>query len=254
MKRNKHPSFEVMYGRMIKTEKEIQLLKRSAKITDSCIPIIEKALKKEGVTEKQLARKIDQHIRRRGAQTSFPTIAVSGKRAIYIHGKPTDARLRGLGYTDFGAKYKGYHTDITVPFVKGDITAQQKRIIDTTLAAYDMAVRSIRLGQSCYILQEKFEAFLKKRKYDTRHSLGHGLGLYIHELPSITKPNPKKKLTKKKADLWNKIRKLRFQPGMVFTIEPGVYVKGIGGCRLENDFLMTNKGPQVLTNSRPLRF
>jgi Xaa-Pro aminopeptidase len=85
-----------------------------------------------------------------------------------------------------------------------------------------------------------------------KHSLGHGLGLDIHELPSITQPRrgKKKKLKPIRKRRWRIIRQLRFQPGMVFTIEPGVYAKGVGGCRIENDVLMTARGPRVLTHSK----
>lgn len=242
--------FDKQLERIIKTPEEIKLLKKSAKITDSCIKIIEHELKKEGITEKQLARAIDRNIRKQRAQLSFPTIVACGKRSRYIHARPTSKRIRGLGYADFGSKYKGYHTDITVPFVKGPIGKEQQRILNTTLRAYKTMVRSIKLGAHCWKLHEKFEKFLGAHGYKVRHSLGHGIGSDIHELPTIGKPKHGKKLGPRRRKKWKRIRQLRFEPGMVFTIEPGVYVKGVGGCRLENDVLMTRRGPQMLTHSR----
>lgn len=251
----KKSKFDKQLARIIKTPKEIALLKKSAKISDSSIRVIDRELKKPNITEKQLARAIERNIRKHGAQLAFPTIVVSGKRAVYIHAKPTKARLRGLGYTDFGAKYKGYCTDITVPFVKGKIDKKQQRILDTTLLAYKKMVKSIKLGEPCWKLHDDFEKFLRAQKYKVRHGLGHGIGKDIHELPSLIKPKTKrgKKMGPLKKKKWQRIKRLRFEPGMVFTIEPGVYVNGVGGCRFENDVLMTKHGPQVITNSRLIK-
>ncbi len=242
--------FDKQLERIIKTPEEIRLLKKSAKITDSCIKVIEHRLKKSDITEKQLARAIDRNIKKQSAQLAFPTIVVSGRRGVYIHGKPTSAKIRGLGYADFGAKYKGYRTDITVPFVKGEIGKEEQRILNTTLQAYELIIKSIKVGAHCWKLHEKFEKFMHARGYKVRHSLGHGIGLDIHELPTIGKPKRGKKFGPRKRKKWQRIKQLRFEPGMVFTIEPGVYVKGVGGCRFENDVLMTRHGPQMLTHSK----
>lgn len=251
----KKPRFDEQLKRIIKTSKEIRLLKKSAKITDSCIPLIKRELRRPKITEKQLATAINRQIKKQGAQLAFPTIVVSGKRVVYVHAKPTNARICGLGYADFGAKYKGYHTDITVPFVKGKIDKKQQRILETTLHAYKITIKSIKLGEPCWKLHEKFEHFLRERKYNVRHGLGHGIGLDIHELPSIIRPKFKrsKKIGPIKKKRWQRIKRLTFAPGMVFTIEPGVYVKGVGGCRFENDVLMTKGGPRVLTHSKLIK-
>jgi len=82
--------------------------------------------------------------------------------------------------------------------------------------------------------------------------LGHGIGLRIWEYPFITMPR-KKKLNRKKKRRWEIVKKINFQPGMVFTIEPGIYAKDVGGCRIENDFLLTKKGLKVLTHSKLIR-
>lgn len=245
--------FDKQLERIIKTPKEIKLLKKSAKITDSCIKVIERELKKNGITEKQLAQAINRHIKKQDAQLAFPTIVTCGKRSVYIHAKPTNKKIRGLGYTDFGAKYKGYRTDITVPFVKGPIGKEEQRILNTTLQAYKAMIKSIKRGKRCWKLHEKFEKFLRARGYKVCHSLGHGIGLDIHELPTIGKPKRGKKLGPRKRKKWQRIKQLRFEPGMVFTIEPGIYVKGVGGCRFENDVLMQRSRPQVLTHSKLIK-
>jgi len=239
-----------MKNKMIKTKKEIELLKKSATITNSCIPLIEKSLK-ERITEKELARRINKNIRNHGASLSFQTLVASGKRSFQIHPRPYSAKkiISGMGYADFGACYKGYRTDITVPFVKGKITKRERKIVEVTLHAYKLAVRSVKIGLPCWKLQEKVNRFLKSKGYECPHAIGHGLGKNIHELPHIGMPR-KKRLNKKKKRRWDKLKKIKFQENMVFTIEPAVYVKGFGGCRIENDFLISKKGIKILTNSR----
>jgi len=237
---------------IVKTKKEIELLKKSAKITNSCIPLIEKLLKKEKITEKELARRINKNIRSQGARLSFQTIVACGKRSAKIHPKQgsTNKIISGLGYIDFGASYKGYKTDTTVPFIKGKISEKETKIIQTVLKAYDLAINSIEINLPCWRLQEKVNKFLRKRGFRMIHSLGHGLGLKIHELPTIGKP--RKKLTKKRRLRWKKLKRITFQEGMVFTIEPGIYVKGLGGCRFENSILLIKKKPVLLTNAKLL--
>ncbi len=251
--KRKKSKLDKQLERIIKTPKEIKLLKKSAKISDSCIKVIERALKRPNITEKQLARAINRNIKKQGAQLAFPTIVTCGKRSVYIHAKPTNKRICGLGYADFGAKYKKYRTDITVPFVKGKIGKEEQRILDTTLQAYKLMIKSIKLGMRCWKLHNKLEKFLRARGYKVRHSLGHGIGLDIHELPTIGKPKRGKKYGPRKRKKWLRLKKLRFEPGMVFTIEPGIYVRGVGGCRFENDVRMTKHGAQVITHSKMIK-
>jgi len=235
---------------MIKTGREIRLLKKSAAIANSCIPIIEQSLK-ENITEVELRRRIWRKIRSQGAGLSFRTLIACGKRSAMIHPKPTatNKKITGLGYVDFGASYKGYKSDITVPFVKGQISKKEKRIVATTLRAYKLAVTSIKLNQLSWKLFQKISDYLEKNGFELKHGLGHGLGLKIHEYPFIVMPK-KEKLKRKTKRRWEVIKKIKFQRGMVFTIEPGVYVKGLGGCRLENDFLLSKNKVVRLTNAR----
>jgi Xaa-Pro aminopeptidase len=222
------------------------------------MPVLARELKRTNVTEKQIAAAIDRNIRRRGAKLAFPTIVACGKRSTAVHSKPTRKAVRGLGYADFGAMWKGYRTDITVPFVKGEISAKEKRILETTLQAYAALTKLPKRGMLCCKMQDRFDAFLRKRGYATMHSLGHGIGLDIHELPSLTKlrrsrlrkMGPRKK--KRALRRWHIVKQLRFEPGQVFTIEPGVYVRGVGGCRYENDFILTKRGLKQITHSKPI--
>jgi Xaa-Pro aminopeptidase len=235
---------------MIKTEKEIKLLKKSAQITDSCIKVIEDSLKGD-ITEIELRRRIRRKINSQGATIAFQTLVACGKRSSMIHPKPhaTNTLIRGIGYVDFGVSYKGYKTDITVPFVRGKVSKEERKVILLTLNAYDIGVSSIKIGKYCWEPFFKVNEYLKKNGFHMVYCLGHGLGMKVHEKPLIVMPR-KKKLTKKGERIWGRIKKIRFQKNMIFAIEPGIHVKGKYGCRIENDFLMTNRGAKALTHSR----
>ena len=114
---------------MIKTKDEIKLLKKSAQITDSCLRLIENSLK-EDITESELRRRIGSKIKSQGASLAFRTLVACDKRSAMIHPKPhaTDKIIRGIGYIDFGANYKGYKSDVTVPFIKGNIGKKKSKI------------------------------------------------------------------------------------------------------------------------------
>ncbi|MDI6798666.1 MAG: M24 family metallopeptidase [Candidatus Aenigmarchaeota archaeon] len=227
-----------------KTKKEVKLIEKAAEISNSCLKLVEESLK-EKITEKELRRRIERKIRSQNATLSFRTIVACGKRSAKIHPKPraTNRIIKGIGYVDFGACYKGYKTDVTVPFIKGEISKRERKIVETTLEAYKIAISSIKVGMPCWKLFEKVDCFLRKNGFRMLHPLGHGLGLKTHDKPSISGKPKKKKLLKR----WKEIR---FQENMVFAIEPAIYVKGLGGCRLENDVLLTKKGIKILTNSR----
>ncbi|MFH0928943.1 MAG: M24 family metallopeptidase [Candidatus Aenigmatarchaeota archaeon] len=239
---------------MIKTSLEIKLLKKSAKITDSCIKVIKDSLKKD-ITEIELRRRIGRNIRKQGASLSFRTLVACGKRSAMIHPKPhaTNKLISGIGYVDFGASYKGYKTDITVPFIKGNVGKKEMSVVYGTIAAYKVGIAAIKLNESCWKPFKKVNEYFKKNKFRMMHGLGHGFGKKIHEDPVIVIPKNVKKLKPKARRRWERIKKMKFQKNMVFTIEPGIYVRGKYGCRLENDFIMTEKGLKALTHSKLIR-
>jgi len=240
--------------RIIKTRKEIILLKKSAQITNSCIPLIEKSLSEKNITEKEIARRIREKIKKQNGTLAFRTIVASGKRSSMIHSKPTvtDEVISGLGYVDFGACYKRYRTDITVPFIKGKINKKEMKAVKTVFKAYEIAISSIKIGMPCWKLYQKVDKYMRKNGYKMMHSLGHGLGLRIHELPFITMPR-KKKLNRKKKKIWEKLKRIKFEENMIFTIEPAIYIENSFGCRFENDVLLTKKGLEILTKSKLIR-
>ncbi len=234
--------------RSIKEEKEIELIKKSCKIADQGIKIIEENLSRN-ITEKELALILEQELIRKGAdEIAFPTIVTSGKKSAFIHPFPSfsDEKIKsGLGLIDFGVRYKGYCSDITVPFSIGRISEKQEKMVYTVEEAYEKALRSLEIDVPTWKVYKSANRVIEKNGFEFKHSLGHGLGLELHDLPSFS-PKPRYKEDLKD---WKEVR---LKKNMVFTIEPGVYVPGIGGCRLENDVLMKKK-PKVLTHSLFLR-
>lgn len=239
---------------LVKTEKELALIKKAADISNACIKLIEKSLK-EDITERELARRVRREISRRGGTLAFQTLVGTGKRSGMIHAEPhaTDRKISGLGYIDFGARYRGYCSDVTVPFIKGKVGRKEKRIVKLTLGAYRLAVKSVGVGQYCWQLHDRTDDFLRKHGYKMKHALGHGLGLVVHDVPTIGISKKilrmKNKLRGKKRRRLQKVMSWTFQPDMPFTIEPGIYTKRFG-CRIENDFVFKNKRLVRLTNAR----
>ena len=235
---------------IVKTARELTFFRKAAAISNSCIPIIERALREEGVTEREISRRVRREIYRCGGRMSFRTLVASGPRSAMIHAKPsaTDAVVAGIGYVDFGASYMGYKSDVTVPFVKGKVGARERKIVRTVEQAYNIAVRRWRIGAPCWKTHEAADDHIRSRGLRMGHAVGHGLGTRIHERPLIAKP--RKRLTGKKLEIWKKMKKVVFGPGMVFTIEPGAYVKGVGGSRLENTFLADGGRLKCLTRAK----
>lgn len=221
---------------IIKTRREISYLKKAATIANSCIPIIEESLKKNGVTEKEISWRVRKNIYKKGGGLSFRTLVASGKRSAMIHPKPatTKRKVSGIGYVDFGASYRGYKTDVTVPFVKGKIKKHERKIVETVLRAYKIALKTWRFGKPIWKVHRKSHRYIESKGFEMRHWIGHGVGKRIHEMPKR----------------WREESKTVFQNGMVFTIEPGAYKKNVGGSRLENTFLVSGKKLKALTKSK----
>jgi Xaa-Pro aminopeptidase len=239
----------ILEMRSIKEPKEIERIKKACRIANHGIKVIEENLSNK-ITDKELGLIIEQELIRKGAdELSFPTIITSGKRSVFIHPYPSflNKKLQpGLGLVDFGVRYKGYCSDVTVPFILGKISEKQKKIVQTVQEAYEKAIDNLKINVPTWKVHEKVENLIKKNDFELKHGLGHGLGLEIHDLPSITsKPKYKEQLKE-----WKEVK---LKKNMVFTIEPGIYVQNIGGCRLENDILMDKK-PKSLTSSRLINF
>lgn len=188
-----------------------------------------------GATEISIAAKLEHAARSRGAEKmSFDTIVASGPRSSLPHGQATQARLprRGFVTLDFGVILKGYCSDMTRTVHIGKALPQEHRVFEAVLAAQESAVAAVRPGVTCGEVDEAARSVLRAAKLDRyfSHSTGHGVGLEIHESPRIA------------AGV-----KTTLEPGMVITIEPGAYLPGKFGIRIEDMVAVTESGHQVLT-------
>jgi len=232
--------------REIKEPEEIELIRKACKIADRGAKYLFEALS-PNLTERELALGIENEMRRFGAdEPSFPTILTSGKRSSLIHPSPGflgKKIKRGLGLADFGARYRGYCSDITVPFAMGKLSAKEEKIARAVEKAYEKTIRLAEYGVPTWKLHKAAQDSIWESGFRLEYAIGHGIGLDLHDSPLIG-PKPKK-IPKNWAET-------KLAEGMAFTIEPGVHVPGVGGWRIENDFLMERGGLKKLTNAKPI--
>ena len=227
--------------RAIKDEYEIYCIKRAATITDQLILLLEQGVRDGSITtELDAALLIERECRAAGCEgTGFETLAAGPQRSFGIHCFPPYTAgafpAQGLSILDFGVVVEGYTSDVTLTFAKGPLTAEQQQQLDLVQAAYDAALELYKPGLPIKEAAQKVDAIFAAAGRTMPHSLGHGYGLEAHEWPTVRPSQPDSAC---------------FQPGMVVTLEPGLYDPSIGGCRLENDILITEEGNQVLTKAR----
>ena len=230
--------------RMIKDEYEIECTKEAARIGDLIIDKIEEGIKNNSIqTEMDVALLIERECRIHGCQrTGFDTLAAGPSRSFAIHAFPgyTSAKWPddGLSILDFGVVYNGYTSDTTVTVAKGQLSEDQEKQLELVQTAYDECLKLYTKDHTIVEAAKKADSVFAKAKMKMPHSLGHAIGLEIHEAPRVST----------KTD-----NSLKFQPGMILTLEPGLYDAKNGGCRLENDILITEDGNQVISNSRIIR-
>ena len=229
---------------MIKDEYEIQCTKKACEITNKIIDTIETQIKKKKIkTELEVALLIESECRKAGCEkTSFETLAAGPSRSFAIHCFPsyTNANFaeNGLSILDFGVCYEGYASDVTLTIAKGKLSEKQEQMLSLVQEAFDEALKYYKKDIPVRNAAMKVDKIFAKAKMKMPHSLGHGTGLEIHEAPFV----------RSKASL-----ETVFQPGMIVTLEPGLYDPDLGGCRYENDILITEDGNEVLTQSRIVR-
>jgi Xaa-Pro dipeptidase len=238
--RNDGAASHALNLRIIKDEDELAALRKAAKITNVIIDLLEKKARSGRIkTEADAALLIEFESRKRGCDgTSFETLAAGTERSFGIHACPawTNAPFagKGLSILDFGLRYGGYCTDVTLTFAR-DTDDQQQKMVNQVEKAAKLAIEMTANGTETREIAAAVDKFFLKSRKRMPHGLGHGLGLDVHEYPFI----------RNRADLsW------KLEPGMVFTLEPGLYDPIHGGCRLENDVLMTESGAEILTESR----
>ncbi|MBN2095494.1 MAG: aminopeptidase P family protein [Candidatus Aenigmarchaeota archaeon] len=233
--------------RAVKEPQEIELIKKACRLADRGAKCLAETLS-PNQTEREIALGIENEMRRLGAdEIAFPTIVTSGRRSSLIHPSPSFSGRklgRGLGLADFGARVSGYCSDITVPFSIGRLSLREEKIARTVEKAYDLSVKAASVGVPAWKLHQTAENFIKGEGFNLEYLIGHGIGLETHDAPVIS-PKPLK-IPKG----WSETK---LAPGMAFTIEPGIHVPGVGGWRLENDFLVTTDGVKRLTNATPVR-
>jgi Xaa-Pro aminopeptidase len=228
--------------RMVKSETEIALIRRSVDVNSKAFEQSLGVIRPGRTREMDLAAEIDYRMRKLGAERpSFETIVASGERTALPHAQPTQ-RILGkneLLLIDMGATLEGYASDMTRVLFLGRPNSTIKRIYRAVLDAQLAAIAAVRPEVTAAYVDRAARNVLKAEKLDAAfvHSTGHGLGLEIHEPPRLGKKE-----------------KTHLQEGMAITIEPGVYLRGFGGVRIEDTVVVTKTGCEVLTpTSKELR-
>lgn len=222
--------------RAVKDEDEIALIAHAAAVADKVFEDVLEYIK-PGVTERQLAARIEFIFKEQGCDgVSFPTIVASGKHSSMPHAQPSDKALEPGDFVtmDFGGLYKGYCSDMTRTVVLGRASPVQRRIYDTVLEAQLAALNNIKAGMDCKAADALARDVISSAGYGEYfgHSLGHGVGREIHELPTLS-PNADGVLP----------------VNAVVTVEPGIYIPGVGGVRIEDLIIVRDGYIQNLTSS-----
>jgi Xaa-Pro aminopeptidase len=226
-------------GRMVKDDGEVETLREAARRLSSVATEVMSEVR-AGRTENDIAAAIDAAIRRAGFERSaFETIVASGPNSALPHARPGHRTLQpGDGVVlDFGGVYDGYCVDLTRTVQLAPLSNEFGLLFDAVSAAHAAAIRAVAPGVAASSVDGAARHVLEGfglADYFV-HGTGHGLGLEVHEEPRLTKPSS----TQTDETL---------QPGMVFTIEPGVYIPGLGGVRIEDDILVAGQGCEVLTD------
>jgi Xaa-Pro dipeptidase len=241
--RNNGANVELDKLRSVKDEEEIADTRKAADITNELIDLLEKNVREEKIkTEADAALFIEIEARKRGCEgTSFETLAAGPHRSFAIHAFPAWTNFpfgeKGLSILDFGVKYNGYCTDVTLTFAR-DLNPKQEKFVNLVEKAAKLATAMAHNETPAKDIAAAVDTFFAKSKKEMPHGLGHGIGLQEHEYPIIRNRSDNEWVLK---------------PGMIFTIEPGLYDTLLGGCRLENDILITEKGQEILTTAHIIR-
>lgn len=222
--------------RRVKDEWELQCIKEAVDIADQVFTHILPFIT-PGVYEIDLASEMEHHMRRLGATgPSFETIIASGKRASMPHGVASKKKIENgdIITLDFGALHQGYCSDITRTVFLGKPDKELEKIYQIVLKANKLGLETVRSGVSGREVDATVRAFIAQAGYDGRfgHGLGHGVGLEIHEEPSLSM----------RGDLL-------LQDGMVVTVEPGIYIPDLGGVRIEDIVVVRGDNANILTRS-----
>jgi Xaa-Pro aminopeptidase len=221
--------------RAIKENCELELIKKAVSISDQAFANLIKQIK-VNMTEQELAAILEYEMRKLGSEkVAFETIVASGTRSALPHGIATTKKIEKGDFVtfDFGATYGGYCSDITRTVVIGEAAKWQKELYNIVLNAQKLGCESVKSGMKASELDHIVRKNIEKSGYGKYfgHGLGHGVGLEIHENPFVSGRDSTK-----------------LQPNMVITIEPGIYIPGKGGLRIEDTVIVENNKGNVLTS------
>src|ERR1700716_1108821 len=220
--------------RIVKAPEEIELLRAVAAIAGRAFDRIRPAIR-PGLRERDVAFLLEQTFRELGADgPAFETIVAAAERGALPHGRASDRVLeRGdMVVIDFGATAAGYHSDTTRTIVVGEPTTEQGRVIEAVRQAQLASMAMMKPGVAADAIDRRAPEVLAGEAHAFGHGLGHGIGLQVHERPFLTPTDH-----------------TALRAGMVITNEPGIYIPGWGGVRLEEMVLVTEAGPEVLTSA-----
>lgn len=231
------PLEDVMVNiRKVKDDHEIDLIRKSVGVAEEAFNAIRDEIK-VGQTENYLAGLLVFELRSRGASnSSFPVIVAAGANSSLPHYRPAETLVQRDQplLIDWGALYKGYCSDLTRTLMVGRVSPKMKQIYKVVLEAQQSAIKFLRPGvttkQADRIARDVIDDAGFKDEFG--HGLGHGIGREIHELPTMRKTGGEEEL----------------RPGMIVTVEPGIYLPGEGGVRIEDDVLITHSGCEVLSS------
>lgn len=219
--------------RLVKTEDEVEKIRRACGIADAAFRHIQRIIQ-PGVTELDVALDLEFFMRRQGAEIAFPSIVVSGERSARPHGKPSEKKLEVGDFVtmDYGARVEGYNSDITRTVVVGEASDRHREVYETVLEAQLESLHALRPGVNAKDVDARAREVMGDLAKYFGHGLGHGLGRLVHDGGRLSPSSD------------NVI-----EPGQIWTIEPGVYIPGFGGVRIEDDVLVTEDGIEILTHS-----
>lgn len=222
--------------RLKKTPEEIAILQEAATLADEAIEIGKQAIR-PGITEIEVIAEIEYEMKKKGVrEMSFDTLVLFGANSADPHGVPGDRVIQEGDFVlfDLGVVWKGYCSDITRTFIYGEANEEQKKIYETVRQALETATEASQIGTTLGALDKAARDVITNAGYGQyfTHRVGHGLGIEVHEFPSLASNNL-----------------LTAEAGIVYTLEPGIYVPGVGGVRIEDDIHLTAEGPVALTRT-----
>ncbi len=221
--------------RQVKTPDEVEKIVKAQRIAEKSLDELIARIHSD-MTEKQVAAELEFLMKQNGSDDrSFDTIAVSGSASSSPHGVPRNVKLeKGFLTIDFGATVDGYHSDMTRTFVIGEPDDKMEHLYDTVLRAQLAGIETAVCGAYNFECDKAARDIINGAGYEGcfGHSLGHGVGLLIHEAPNLAPRSPKEQ---------------HLASGEIVTVEPGIYVEGLYGCRIEDMVLITESGAENLT-------